>query len=74
MKDSEIRYMIEEVSADMAVYLSEEFGLDVTESLDALYNSDTYIKLNNPKTGLYFQSPKYVYSFLRDEMMNREAV
>ena len=30
--------------------------------------SDTYAKLSNPKTGLYFQSPNYVYAYLEHEL------
>lgn len=29
------------------------------------YTSDTYAKLQDSKTGFYFQSPKYVYTFLK---------
>lgn len=32
------------------------------------YTSDTYAKLSNPKTGLYFQSPNYVYAYLEHEL------
>lgn len=31
--------------------------------------SETYEKLINPKTGLYFQSPLYVYDFLKNEVL-----
>jgi len=33
-----------------------------------LYTSDTYAKLKNPHTGLYFQSSGYVYDFLLKEI------
>lgn len=36
--------------------------------LRTLYTSDTYAKLQDAKTGLYFQSPRYVYDFLRNEI------
>lgn len=32
------------------------------------YTSDTYAKLQDSKTGFYFQSPKYVYTFLKTEL------
>ncbi|WP_297646690.1 hypothetical protein [uncultured Treponema sp.] len=34
-----------------------------------VYNSETYEKLINPRTGLYFQSPLYVYDFLKNEVL-----
>lgn len=43
-------------------------GLALPKLLIFLYNSATYEKLINPTTGLYFQSSKYVYSFLKKEM------
>ena len=38
---------------------------------DSIYNMlETYKLLQNPKTGLYFQSPRYVYSYLQEEIAN----
>lgn len=39
-----------------------------------LYTSDTYAKLQDAKTGLYFQSPRYVYDFLRNEIKTVEKI
>ena len=68
MKHSEIKYMIEGLSTDLALLLSRDFGMSVTEALDALYNSSTYEKIMDPNSGLYFQGPNYVYSFLKNEL------
>lgn len=65
---TDIDYMIEHVAADMIVLLIEKRGLSFTEAVDTLYTSDTYAKLRNKDTGLYFQSPKYLYSFLEHEL------
>ena len=48
--------------------LTQDFGMSMQEALDVFYNSETYAKLNNPATGLYFQSSKYVYSYLKNEL------
>lgn len=68
MKQNEIKYMIEGLSTDLALLLSRDFGMSVTEALDALYNSSTYEKIMDPNSGLYFQGPNYVYSFLKNEL------
>lgn len=60
--------MTEAMAADLAELLSRDFGMSISESLDTLYNSDTYAKLIDPATGLYFQSTHYVYSFLKNEL------
>jgi hypothetical protein len=50
----------------------EEQGLSIQEAFDAVYTSRLFEKLNDPKTGLYFQSSGYVYSFLKDELDSNE--
>ena len=37
-------------------------------NMDMYYNSDTFERLSNPATGLYYQSPGYVYDYLRNEL------
>ena len=63
-----IQYLTEALAVDLAEMLSKDFNMSILESLDTLYNSETYQKLTNPHTGLYFQSSLYVYSFLKQEI------
>jgi hypothetical protein len=64
----EIQYMNECMMRDLAVMLMEEHNVSLAEALDILYNSETYEKLQDPATGLYFQSPVYVFDFLQREL------
>lgn len=66
MKDAD--YLIECMAKDLVLLLVEDFGMDMKTALHTLYTSDTYAKLQDPKTGLYFQSPRYVYDFLKTEI------
>ena len=68
MTDSDFNYMKEAIATDLAELLAKDFGMGIAESLDILYNSETYAKLSDPNTGLYFQSAQYVYSFLKNEL------
>ncbi len=68
MTEADIKYMTEAIVADLAELLSADIGSDIAETLDIIYNSDTYSRLMNPGSGLYFQSSLYVYSFLKNEM------
>ena len=43
--------------------------MDMQEAVDTLYNSDTYEKLKDTRTGLYFQSTGYVYDYLNKELL-----
>lgn len=68
MTEADIKYMTEAIVADLAELLSADMGSDIAETLDIIYNSETYSRLMNPGSGLYFQSSLYVYSFLKNEM------
>lgn len=69
MTGTDFNYMKEALAADLAELLAKEFDMTVTDALDTLYGSETYTKLCNPDTGLYFQSTLYVYSFLKNELL-----
>ncbi len=69
MTDTDFNYMKEALATDLAELLAKDFNMTITEALDALYSSETYTKLCNPNTGLYFQSTLYVYSFLKNELL-----
>ena len=66
MKDFE--YMVECMERDLIVMLMEKQGMTIIEALDAFYNSETHEKLCDARSGLYFQSPGYVYSFRNNEI------
>lgn len=66
MTDSD--YLIECLTKDLTLLLIEDFGMDMKTALHTLYTSDTYMKLQDVKTGLYFQSAGYVYDFLKKEI------
>ena len=65
---NEVDYAIEGLSKDLFFLLMCDFGIDMKSGLRSRYTSDTYAKLQDAKTGLYFQSPRYVYDFLRNEV------
>ncbi len=64
----EFQNMKEDIVKDMIYRLMEERGLSMQDAFDKVYNSRLFEKLSDPKTGLYFQSSGYVYSYLLDEL------
>lgn len=68
MSTNDFEYMKEAMAVDLAELLSNDLELTIPEALDILYNSETYLKLSDPNTGLYFQSTLYVYSYLQQEI------
>ena len=65
--------MKEHVTKCLIFMLMEREKVSLHEAFDIVYNSDTFAKLSDPETGLYFQSPGYVYSYLELEMSQANA-
>lgn len=66
---SETDEMKNEMVKDLASLLMEkDKSLSIDRALALVFNSDTYQKLLNDRTRLYYQSPRYVFSFLEDEL------
>jgi hypothetical protein len=49
--------------------LEREPQLSMEQALATVLNSDTYQRLLRDSTGLYHQSPQYVYAFLESELL-----
>jgi hypothetical protein len=64
-----VLFMKECMARDLVVMLVDEQKMSLHGALDALYQSETYAKLKDTRSGLYFQSPVYVYGFLRKEIL-----
>ena len=69
MSEAQIVFMIEELVKELALRLMEERGLTMKKALDTIYNSDTYGKVLDIRTGLFSQSTVYVYSILENETL-----
>ena len=55
-------------NTDLTQMMMERYEWDVVKSLDVLYNSETFAKLNDPECELYYQSAVYVFDFLKNEI------
>lgn len=58
-------YMVNKL-AMMLLEHNEDMSME--QALSIVFNSDTYQKMMNDKTRLYYQSPMYVYAFLDQEL------
>lgn len=61
-------FMIETLTREMIARLMEEQSMSMRDAMDVVYKSKTYTALSNLKTGLYFQSPAYLYDNLKQEI------
>lgn len=57
-----------ELSVEIAGFLIDDYNYSPEEAIDVLYTSETFDRLQDDATGLYYQSPGYVYSFLQNEL------
>jgi len=64
----DVDYMNECMVRDLAVRLAEERHMSLADAVATVFSSHTYELLQQPKTGLYFQSPVYVYCILSKEL------
>ena len=60
----EFKYLKEQMTARMIQILTEEQGYSLEDAVDRIYTSPIYEKLSDASTGLFFQSPRYVLSYL----------
>ena len=64
----------DELSMEIAGFLVDDYNYSPEEAIDVLYTSETFDRLQDDATGLYYQSPGYVYSFLQNELKTARVV
>ena len=70
----QIQLLKDELATELAGFLVDDFQLTPQEAIDMLYTSETFERLQDNATGLYYQSAGYVYSFLQNEIRNARVV
>ncbi len=66
---SEIDHMKLDMVTNLASLLMEgQPDMSMEQALSVVLNSDTYLRLQENETALYYQSPRYVFSFLQTEL------
>ena len=59
--------LIEYITSDLVSFIMEDSKIPLNEALQRLYTSQTFAKLNDVETGLYLESPLYVYDIYKTE-------
>ena len=65
LTNEQIDMMKEDICAELIALLMKDRYYTMSEAIDMLYNSDTYNRIQDQSTGLYYQSPGYSYAFLQ---------
>lgn len=63
-----MQFQIEYLASELTEMVMEHYGWDMLKALDTVYNSETFAKVNDPKTGMYYQGSVYVFDFLKHEI------
>lgn len=66
MKDKQ--FLIECLAKDLIDMLMEDYQWDMQKCIDVLYSSETFAKLEDERTRLYYQGAVYVYEYLKNEL------
>ena len=66
--NKEKQFLVESLGKELIEMLMSDYGWDLQKSMDVLYSSETFVKLEDERSGLYYQGAIYVYSFLKQEI------
>lgn len=65
---NEIEFIINCDVEKIVSLLQEDYCMTILDAFDTIYNSRIYKKLIDTETGLYIQSPLYIYEYLKEEI------
>lgn len=65
VSQQEFKYLKEHLTARMIQILTEEQGYSIEEAFECVYTSPIFDKLSDARTGLFYQSPRYVLSYIK---------
>ncbi len=67
-KEQIFKFLLEAISTDIIGWLIRDYKFSLSEAISTWYNSETFEKMSEPKTGMYIESSAYNYEFLKREL------
>lgn len=61
-------FLINWIIDKLTEFIIVDSGIELTEALKIIYNSNVYRQLQDSEGELYIQSPSYIYEMLKREM------
>lgn len=68
LEKKQINFIIDCDVEEIVYLLQEDYGMKILDAFNTVYNSNIYKKLIDTETGLYIQSPLYIYEYLKEEI------
>lgn len=63
-------FLLESATAEVVLYIMQEFDLGFEQAILLFHNSETFEKLSNPETQLYIESSEYLFELYRHERLH----
>ena len=73
-EQQDIQFQIECLTNELIIMLMDDYEMSMEQALDTVYGSNTYRKIERPRTGLYYQGAVYVMDMLKEELGKIHAV
>ena len=67
--EKNFQFLLEAISTDIIGWLIRDNKLLLSDAISTWYNSETFEKVSDPRTGMYIESPAYNYEFLKRELL-----
>ena len=64
----ETKFLLVSLVDKMVYLVMNEYKLSMSQALDLVYTSETYSKIEDLETGLYYQSAAYNFNLLKHEI------
>lgn len=58
-------FLLDNITTELVAIVMENEHLDMQDAMSRVLNSQTYEKIQDPRTGLLSQSPLYIYDVLK---------
>lgn len=68
LEKKQINFIIDCDVEEIVSLLQEDYAMKILDAFNTVYNSNIYKKLIDTETGLYIQSPLYIYEYLKEEI------
>ena len=74
MNENEFQFVMDCDVESRVSFLQEDYRMPLSEAFEKVYSSKVFEKLKDRKTGLYLQSPAYIYDFLKEEIYSQHKI
>jgi hypothetical protein len=61
-------FLVEYITARVVAWIMRDQNIGLEEALLLFHNSETFDKLCEKRTGLYIESPAYIYDLWKEEL------